>query len=73
MVDKLYWSADLGILGSLLVISIVFDNTSLCIRRDTSIEGIVSTSDDVGRVGHRATIRKGDKIAIYPLKDILRI
>ena len=73
MVDEFDGSADLGILGSLLVISIVFDNTSLYISCDTRIECIVSTSDDIGRVGHRATIRKGEKIAIYPLKDILRI
>ena len=73
MVDKFYWSADLGILSSLLVISIVFDNTSLYISCDARIECIVSTSDDVGRVGHRATIRKGEKIAIYPLKHRVRI
>lgn len=63
MVDEFDGSADLGILGSLLVISIVFGNASLYISCDARIECIVSTSDDIGRVGHRATIRKGEKIA----------
>lgn len=63
MVDEFDGSPIFGVLGSLFVISIVFDNTSLYISCDASIEGIVSTSDDIGRVGHRVTIRKGEKIA----------
>lgn len=53
MVDELDGSADLGILGSLLVISIVFDKASLYISCDARIECIVSTSDDVGKIANR--------------------
>lgn len=63
MVDELYWSPILRVLGSLFVILIVLDNPPRCISRDPSIECIVSTAEDVGGVGHRVTIRKGEKIA----------
>ena len=53
MIDEFDGSADLGILSSLLVISIVFDNASLYISCDARIECIVSTSDDVGKIANR--------------------
>jgi hypothetical protein len=53
MVYGLYRTAVLGVFGSLFIISIMFDNTPLYISRDPSIESIISTAEDVGRVGNR--------------------
>jgi hypothetical protein len=63
MVDELYWSPILRVLGSLFVILIMLDNSPRCISRDPSVESIVSTTEDVGGVGHSVTIRKPKKIA----------
>ena len=62
-IGKYYWSPILRVLGSLLVILIMLDNSPRRICRDTSIERIISTAEDVGGVGHRVTIRKDEKIA----------
>jgi hypothetical protein len=53
MVDELYWSSIFGIFGSLLVILIMLDNTPLYISRDPCIEGIIGTTEDVGKIANR--------------------
>jgi hypothetical protein len=52
MVDELYWSSTLRVFGSFFVISIVLLYSSRDIRRDPCIEGIISTAEYVGGVGH---------------------
>jgi hypothetical protein len=53
MVDELYWSPILRVLGSLFVILIMLDNSPRCISRDPSVESIVSTAEDVAKIGNR--------------------
>jgi hypothetical protein len=50
---ELYWSAILRVLGSLFIILIMLDNPSRRISRDPSVEGIVSTAEDVGKIVNR--------------------